>query len=187
VSRDVELQMVSYKREVQDAEQVLLQERQKWLTNRIVVIQSNGTLSAADRSLLCRLRAELQACDAKIDAYKQDLALIPACPEPVNAGTPPDRRRPSDELATATTAPLAPLAPRGHRNGRASPDFGARGEPPAPKSVPPWGAGALGQSTRVKGDLFGRYEMQAEALGSPPVKVSPGKRSKLPPVPLTAR
>lgn len=94
-----------------------------------------------------------------VPAFSQ--ALIPACPEPVNAGTPPDRRRPSDELATATTAPLAPLAPRGHRNGRASPDFGARGEPPAPKSVPPWGAGALGQSTRVKGDLFGRYEMQA--------------------------
>lgn len=197
VSQDVELQLRQYKREVQEAEQVIVQERHKWLTNRIVVLQSNGsgTVNPNDRPLLSRLRAELQACEVKMDAYKRDLAMVPA-PEPCNEPPRPARRH-SDELASAQ-APLAPLAPlalwqRPHRGLRGlceSPDFGRPREPRDDHRDwrPP-----LSQSTR-KGDIFGGYKemsisAQAEPLGSPPrqVKMSPSKRPKLPPVPLSAR
>lgn len=197
VSQDVELQLVQYKREVQEAEQVIVQERHKWLTNRIVVLQSSGsgTVNPNDRPLLSRLRAELQACEVKMEAYKRDLAMVPA-PEPCNEPRP---RRHSDELASAQ-APLAPLAlwQRPHRGLRLceSPDFGRPREPRDHRDHrehrdwrPP-----LSQSTRMKGDIFGGYKemsipTQAEPLGSPPrqVKMSPGKRPKLPPVPLSAR
>jgi len=196
VSENVELQLIHYKREVQEAEQAVLQERHKWLTNRILVLQSNGSNSVNpnDRPLLSRLRAELHACEIKMEAYKQELAVIPAPPS--ESELRPAPRRHSDELASAQ-APLAPLAlwQRPHRNRGLceSPDFGRPREPRGSPSE--WHRGSLSQSTRVKGDLFGRggYKdmpiPQAEALGSPPrqVKMSPAKRPKLPPVPLTAR
>ena len=87
--------------------------------------------------------------------------VLPAPPEPMDASLPsPNRRRHSDELATATAAPLAPLAPLLLRpQGRGlceSPDFGRE-----PREARDWPS--LSQSTRMKGDLFRGYkDKQAE-------------------------
>ncbi|CAE7907103.1 unnamed protein product, partial [Symbiodinium necroappetens] len=155
VNQDVAVELAKYKLQVAEEDQAIVQDRQKWVMNRIVCLQANGTVNPNDRALLLRLRAELQACDTKIDEFnanamaQADLEREAVRPRPPSTG---QRRRSSDELTAAEVSdrqavatqgipdeplPLGLAALGGLRSNRAamtfgrceSPDFGVKADP----------------------------------------------------------
>ncbi|CAE7194747.1 unnamed protein product, partial [Symbiodinium pilosum] len=178
VNEDVAKQLEQYRRQVAEEDQATVRDRHKWVMSRIVFLQANGTVNPNDRALLSRLRAELHACDSKIDAFNALMAPArSATPDQggdVSSRRPPSsgrKRRSSDELAAAEVPGtthglpeeplplgLAALGLRPNRAampfGRESPDFGVKA-PPHPmdwafNSPPP--RHSLG--TRLKADYL---------------------------------
>lgn len=84
VSEDVIKHVEQYRHQLAEEEQVVVRERRKWLMNRLVVLQSNGSVTPSDRLLLQRLRSELRVCESKIERYDNEfstsLAAQPAAP-----------------------------------------------------------------------------------------------------------
>ncbi|CAE7565310.1 unnamed protein product [Symbiodinium sp. CCMP2456] len=148
VNQDVAVELAKYKLQVAEEDQAMVQDRQKWVMNRIVCLQANGTVNPNDRALLLRLRAELHACDTKIDEFnanatvQADLEREAARPRPPSTG---QRRRSSDELTAAEVSdrqtvatqglpdeplPLGFAALGGLRSNRAAMTYGQRCESP---------------------------------------------------------
>mmetsp|Transcript_34237 Transcript_34237/g.71243 ORF Transcript_34237/g.71243 Transcript_34237/m.71243 type:complete len:198 (+) Transcript_34237:2-595(+) len=116
--------------------------------NRIVCLQANGTVNPNDRALLLRLRAELHACDTKIDAFNANAIVQADLEREAVRSRPPStgrRRRSSDELTAAEVSdrqnvatqglpdeplPLGLAALGGLRPNRAAMTFGQRCESP---------------------------------------------------------
>lgn len=91
VDDEVSLHIAKYKRQVLEEEFVAVKERRKFLTERLVVLQANpGSIGVGERGLMQRLRQELRACEAKIEAF--ELANLP---EPSSAKPAPSPKRPS--------------------------------------------------------------------------------------------
>jgi hypothetical protein len=125
VSEDVAKHVERYRHQLAEEEQVVVRERRKWLMNRLVVLQSNGSVTPSDRLLLQRLRSELRVCESKIERYDNEfstsLAAQPAAP---TSSRPPSGRssRPSsasrkfakaaDAQSTASLHQEVPASPR---------------------------------------------------------------------------
>jgi len=148
VNQDVAVELAKYKLQVAEEDQAIVQDRQKWVMNRIVCLQANGTVNPNDRALLLRLRAELHACDTKIDAFNANAIVQADLEREAVRSRPPStgrRRRSSDELTAAEVSdrqnvatqglpdeplPLGLAALGGLRPNRAAMTFGQRCESP---------------------------------------------------------
>eukprot|EP00930_Biecheleria_cincta_P065784 TRINITY_DN5168_c0_g1_i2.p1 TRINITY_DN5168_c0_g1~~TRINITY_DN5168_c0_g1_i2.p1 ORF type:complete len:1176 (+),score=284.16 TRINITY_DN5168_c0_g1_i2:28-3555(+) len=67
--------VAQYRRRLQEEEQAVLMERRKWVMNKIVILQANGTVNQNERAMLQRLRSELRACEAKLEVYANEFAV----------------------------------------------------------------------------------------------------------------
>jgi len=67
--------VAQYRRGLQEEEQSVLIERRKWVMNKIVILQSNGTVNQNERAMLQRLRSELRACETKLEVYANEFAI----------------------------------------------------------------------------------------------------------------
>lgn len=72
VDSEVADHMRAYKRQVDEQEQGLAKDRRKWLTDRLVILQANGSTGAGDRALLQRLRRELRAVESRIEMLENE-------------------------------------------------------------------------------------------------------------------
>jgi hypothetical protein len=67
LEQDAELSVREYQQRLLQEELAALTERRKWLTERIIVLQSHGATSAGDRAVIQHLRNELRACEARFE------------------------------------------------------------------------------------------------------------------------
>jgi len=77
VSEEVELHLATYRRQMEDEEQAIVRERRKWLTDRLVLLQAQGSVGPSDRALLQRLRQEMRACESKIELHDNEFVKAP--------------------------------------------------------------------------------------------------------------
>eukprot|EP00927_Polykrikos_kofoidii_P017947 TRINITY_DN18240_c0_g1_i1.p1 TRINITY_DN18240_c0_g1~~TRINITY_DN18240_c0_g1_i1.p1 ORF type:complete len:1386 (-),score=285.32 TRINITY_DN18240_c0_g1_i1:93-3647(-) len=73
VDAELEMHISQYKRQVLEEEISALRERRKWLTERLVVMQSQGVLAPGDKAVLSQLRSELRACELRFERREQEL------------------------------------------------------------------------------------------------------------------
>lgn len=145
VAKDVASQVVKYQRMLVEEELALVRERSKWLSDRLVVLQSRTPQGPAEKVLAHRLRQELRACDLKGAQHEKDLAGQgqPSRP-PSSRGLhrPPSasRQRPQASSALPPRMPVdtprthSKEAPAGYQSPPSSPLLSARAEG-APKRV----------------------------------------------------
>lgn len=88
VDNDVDIFVAKRKHEIEEEEQVIVKDRRKWLTDRIVVLQASGSSGPNERALLQRLRQELRSCESKIELYNNEFVprMSNAPQEPQNRG-----------------------------------------------------------------------------------------------------
>eukprot|EP00929_Paragymnodinium_shiwhaense_P047770 TRINITY_DN2422_c0_g1_i1.p1 TRINITY_DN2422_c0_g1~~TRINITY_DN2422_c0_g1_i1.p1 ORF type:complete len:1327 (-),score=405.70 TRINITY_DN2422_c0_g1_i1:140-4120(-) len=72
VDADLELHVSKYRRQTLEEELKALTERRKWLTERLVVMQSQGTAAPGEKAVLQHLRAELRACELRYETRERD-------------------------------------------------------------------------------------------------------------------
>jgi len=72
VDHDVDMFVAKRKQDMEEEEQVIVKDRRKWLTDRIVVLQASGSSGPNERALLQRLRQELRSCESKIELYNNE-------------------------------------------------------------------------------------------------------------------
>mmetsp|Transcript_10809 Transcript_10809/g.24458 ORF Transcript_10809/g.24458 Transcript_10809/m.24458 type:complete len:1157 (-) Transcript_10809:9-3479(-) len=80
VEEQVEREVTSYQRRAVEEELEALHDRQKWLSERILLAQRSA--QAGDKVLLQRMRAELTACEAKLDRRNEEVAAFQAAARP---------------------------------------------------------------------------------------------------------
>lgn len=73
VDHELELHAVTYQKQAAVDERAALRERRKWLSERLVVMVAKGAASSGDRAVLQRLRAELRACELRLEKREQEL------------------------------------------------------------------------------------------------------------------
>lgn len=188
VGSEVTLHVAVYRRTLQEQEQVIVRERRKWLTDKLVVLQANGAVSPGDRAMLQRLRQELRACEAKLERFEQEAAAAvrpPSAPpsRPASAGRRPTAAATSprgEPPAKPASQPLAEVLPSPRQAQRYQPQPSATGQAlgPAPQvppctspcavPAPPSSGGAPARppvapaSPRLPLPQFGRLAQQSE-------------------------
>jgi hypothetical protein len=93
VGEEVTVHVATYRRQVEEEEQAAVLERRKWVTERLIVLQANGSTCPGDRAVLQRLRQELRACESKIELHDNEFvkgANMAADPPPAPEPEPPD-------------------------------------------------------------------------------------------------
>jgi hypothetical protein len=101
VDDEVELHIAKYKRQVLEEEFAAVKERRKFLTERLVVIQANpGSIGVGERAVMQRLRQELRACEAKIEAFE-----LENLPEAAPSKLAPSPKRPSSSSSNGRKSP----------------------------------------------------------------------------------
>jgi len=129
VGEEVTMHVETFRRQIEEEAQAIVTERRKWLTDRLVILQANGSVGPSDRALLQRLRQELRACESKIELHnneflKEKEPLQQAKETPRNdvekvGGRAPSRpasgnRKPARLPAAGRKSPQAPATPRAH-------------------------------------------------------------------------
>merc|ERR1719174_153366 len=62
-----------YQRQIAEEERTALRDRRKWLTERLVVLQSQGAGCPGDRAVIQHLRSELRACELRFEMRDREL------------------------------------------------------------------------------------------------------------------
>mmetsp|Transcript_104851 Transcript_104851/g.208404 ORF Transcript_104851/g.208404 Transcript_104851/m.208404 type:complete len:1145 (-) Transcript_104851:64-3498(-) len=76
LEQDADFSVQEYQRRLLQEELAALTERRKWLTERIIVLQSHGATSAGDRAVLHHLRSELRACEARFEKCDREKGSV---------------------------------------------------------------------------------------------------------------
>ncbi|CAE8681053.1 unnamed protein product [Polarella glacialis] len=177
VAEDVANHVASYRNQLQDEEQAVVRERRKWLMNRLVVLQANGTVSPGDRNALRRLRQELRVCDTKIERYDNTFAtgvLVPQAPS-APSRPPSGRSRPLSagrrHMAVTPAAPQSqPVKPRElpqHSEVPMSPRYQYMPQPAATGQALPWDSPGFGNSNQPASPSKGAGRYCGVAPASP--------------------
>jgi hypothetical protein len=72
IGSELEAKAGAYRRAAEAEERAALRERRKWLCERLVLIQSQGAISASDRAVTQRLRAELRVCELRFEKLERE-------------------------------------------------------------------------------------------------------------------
>eukprot|EP00928_Gymnodinium_smaydae_P079997 TRINITY_DN63806_c0_g1_i1.p1 TRINITY_DN63806_c0_g1~~TRINITY_DN63806_c0_g1_i1.p1 ORF type:complete len:1244 (+),score=361.08 TRINITY_DN63806_c0_g1_i1:119-3850(+) len=143
---EVALHLANYRSQVAFEELEAVRQRRRVLTDRLVVLQASGASAPSDRAFLQRLRQELRACEAKIEAHERaGIGLSQAASAP--GGDASELLLPAHSATTAASTALSSLAapappaglPRGQRPSSlerrlARPPSAGRARPPLPAS-----------------------------------------------------
>lgn len=153
IDEEVDLHVRMYQQQIAEEERTTLQDRRKWLTERLVVMQAQGAGCPGDRSVIQHLRAELRACELKFEKrdrelmdtemHPKDSSLEPRTKEPQKT-TPPQAVRnatqsPSQSPPRAASHPAQahiPAAPSIQAPQNRRPSRGASPKPPNDMTFP---------------------------------------------------
>lgn len=141
VDEDVSHHVAQYRRQLKEEEQAVVKERRKFIMNRIVILQANGTVNPSERAFLQRLRAELRACEAKIELHDNEFASEMPAQSNVILARPPSGRssRPSSASRRRPESPLIVKPPERHSQAATSPrQRQYASQPAATGQVLPW-------------------------------------------------
>jgi len=102
VEQDLELHVSAYQRQADDEERAALKERRKWLTERLVVMQTQGAISPGDKAAMQHFREELRACELRFEKREQELLASEG--DSAAAGDGPDTASAAAPLGRLPTA-----------------------------------------------------------------------------------
>lgn len=81
VDDEVNMHVSRYRQQVADEERASLRDRRKWLTEKLVLLQSQGASCPGDKTLMQHLRLELRACELRFEQRDRELLGWDGCGE----------------------------------------------------------------------------------------------------------
>jgi len=137
VDDEVNMHVNRYRQQLANEERASLRDRRKWLTEKLVLLQSQGASAPGDKALMQHLRTELRACELRFEQRDRELLGWDGCGEdPLEApqsqlvkirdssssptprslcSSPPSPRRALDDLQLCNPTPPTVAPPSSRR------------------------------------------------------------------------